>query len=57
MSAIEWQRYCLNDAQILSRQHRFSFHEPRTATTEALEQAEIILKNTPLTRPRFSVFT
>src|SRR5690606_11411324 len=49
MSSIEWQQYCLNDAQILARQHRFSFHEtPEQPTAEALEQAEIILKNTPL---------
>lgn len=49
MSAIEWQNYCLNDAKILSKQHRFSFHEtPEQPTKEALMQAETILKNTPL---------
>jgi hypothetical protein len=49
MSALEWQNYCLNDAKILSKQHRFSFDEtPQQPTTEALEQAETILKNTPL---------
>ena len=49
MSALEWQKYCLNDAKILSKQHRFSFHEmPEQPTEEALKQAEVILKNTPL---------
>ena len=49
MSAIEWQQYCLNDAQILSRQHRFSFHDtPEQPPQEAIQQAETILKNTPL---------
>ena len=49
MSAMEWQNYCLNDAQILSKQHRFSFHEtPEQPTEEAIKQAETILKNTPL---------
>ena len=49
MSAIEWQNYCLNDAKILSKQHRFSFHEtPEQPPTEALKQAETILRNTPL---------
>ena len=49
MSAQEWQNYCLNDAKILSKQHRFSFHEtPEQPTPEALKQAETILKNTPL---------
>ncbi len=49
MSAMEWQNYCLNDAKILSKQHRFSFHEaPEQPTEEALKQAEVILKNTPL---------
>ncbi|MFC6053661.1 hypothetical protein A6M14_06580 [Acinetobacter sp. Ac_877] len=49
MSAKEWQNYCLNDAKILSKQHRFSFHEtPEQPAKEALKQAEVILKNTPL---------
>jgi len=49
MSYLEWQNYCLNDAKILSKQHRFSFDEtPEQPTAEALQQAEIILKNTPL---------
>lgn len=49
MSFDEWQHYCLNDAKILSKQHRFSFHEtPELPTAEALKQAETILRNTPL---------
>ena len=49
MSEAEWQNYCLNDAKILSKQHRFSFHEtPEQPKPEALLQAETILKNTPL---------
>jgi hypothetical protein len=49
MSALEWQKYCLNDAKILSKQHRFSFDEtPEQPTEVALEQAKVILQNTPL---------
>ncbi|WOE30869.1 MULTISPECIES: hypothetical protein [unclassified Acinetobacter] len=49
MSAQAWQNYCLNDAKILSKQHRFRFHDtPEQPTAEALQQAEIILRNTPL---------
>ena len=49
MSAIEWQNYCLNDAKILSKQHRFSFHEtPEQPPLNAIKQAETILRNTPL---------
>lgn len=49
MSELEWQKYCLQDAQILAKQHRFRFHEtPEQPTIEALQQAETILKNTPL---------
>ena len=49
MSQVEWQNYCLNDAKILSKQHRFSFHEtPEQPPTEAIQQAETILRNTPL---------
>ena len=49
MSFDEWQHYCLNDAKILSKQHRFSFHEtPELPTADALKQAETILRNTPL---------
>jgi hypothetical protein len=49
MSALEWQQYCLNDAKILSKQHRFNFHEtPEQPSAEALKQAETILRYTPL---------
>ncbi|WP_168541876.1 hypothetical protein [Acinetobacter sp. A2] len=49
MSAAEWQNYCINDAQILAKQHRFSFHDtPEPPTAEALMQAEAILRHTPL---------
>ncbi|WP_347455407.1 hypothetical protein [Acinetobacter thermotolerans] len=49
MTFEEWQNYCINDAKILSRQHRFSFHEtPELPTEEALQQAETILRRTPL---------
>lgn len=49
MSALEWQNYCLNDAKILSKQHRFSFHDtPEQPSQEALQQAETILRHTPL---------
>ena len=49
MSFDEWQHYCLNDAKILSKQHRFSFHDtPELPTADALKQAENILRNTPL---------
>lgn len=49
MSALEWQTYCLNDAKILSKQHRFSFHDtPEQPPAKAIQQAEIILRYTPL---------
>ena len=49
MSAAEWQNYCIQDAQILAKQHRFSFHDtPEPPTAEALMQAETILRHTPL---------
>lgn len=49
MSAAEWQNYCIQDAKILAKQHRFSFHDtPEPPTTEALMQAEAILRHTPL---------
>ena len=49
MSAEEWQQYCLNDAKILAKQHRFSFHEaPEQPSQDALKQAESILRRTPL---------
>jgi hypothetical protein len=54
MSFDEWQQYCLNDAKILSKQHRFSFHEtPILPSSEAIQQAETILKNTPLRGQEF----
>jgi hypothetical protein len=49
MSLDEWQNYCLNDAKILAKQHRFSFPEhPEQPSQLALQQAEEILKLTPL---------
>ncbi|MEB3768289.1 hypothetical protein [Acinetobacter sp. MD2] len=49
MTAEEWQHYCLNDAKILAKQHRFGYDEqPELPSTEALQHAEVILKNTPL---------
>ncbi|RSC22568.1 MULTISPECIES: hypothetical protein [Acinetobacter] len=54
MTALEWQNYCFNDAKILAKQHRFSFDEtPEPPTSEALSQAELILKNTPLQGKNF----
>lgn len=54
MSAIDWQQYCLNDAKILARQHRFGFDDqPEIPSTEALQQATTILKNTPLREQDF----
>lgn len=54
MSTAEWQSYCYNDAKILAKQHRFGFDEfPETPKQEALEQATVILKNTPLRGQNF----
>ena len=54
MSEQDWQSYCLNDAKILAKQHRFGFDEtPEIPSPEALQQAEIILKNTPLREHNF----
>ncbi|WP_130803835.1 hypothetical protein [Acinetobacter ihumii] len=54
MTALEWQNYCFNDAKILAKQHRFSFDDtPEPPTDEALKQAEIILRNTPLQGKNF----
>ncbi|MEN4982310.1 hypothetical protein [Acinetobacter modestus] len=54
MSEQDWQSYCLNDAKILAKQHRFGFDEtPEIPSSEALQQAEIILKNTPLREQNF----
>jgi hypothetical protein len=54
MSKQDWQNYCLNDAKILAKQHRFGFDEtPEIPSAEALQQAEIILRNTPLREQNF----
>lgn len=55
MTVEEWRTYSLNDAKILATQHRFSYdnEKPEQPTQEALQQAEIILKNTPLTGQNF----
>lgn len=54
MSRQDWQSYCLNDAKILAKQHRFGFDEtPEIPSAEALQQAEIILRNTPLREQNF----
>ena len=49
MSRQDWQSYCLNDAKILAKQHRFGFDDtPEIPSAEALQQAETIVRNTPL---------
>ncbi|RKG37135.1 hypothetical protein [Acinetobacter rongchengensis] len=55
MTIEEWRTYTLNDAKILATQHRFSYdnEKPEQPTQEALQQAEVILKNTPLTGQNF----
>ncbi|MDH0032712.1 MULTISPECIES: hypothetical protein [unclassified Acinetobacter] len=54
MSRQEWQSYCLNDAKILARQHRFGFDDtPEIPSAESLQQAETILRNTPLREQNF----
>lgn len=54
MSAEDWLQYCLNDAKILAKQHRFGFDEtPEIPSPEALQQAETILRNTPLREQNF----
>ncbi|MHA3117299.1 hypothetical protein E0H86_14785 [Acinetobacter sp. ANC 4635] len=54
MTAQEWQQYCLNDAKILARQHRFGYDEqPELPSAEAIQQAEVILRNTPLREEQF----
>lgn len=55
MSVQEWHQYCLNDAKILAKQHRFRYDEekPEQPTAEALKQAETILRHTPLTGQNF----
>lgn len=55
MTIEEWRTYTLNDAKILATQHRFSYdnEKPEQPTQEALQQAEVILRNTPLTGQNF----
>lgn len=54
MSQQDWQSYCLNDAKILAKQHRFGFDDtPEIPSAEALQQAETILRNTPLREQNF----
>lgn len=55
MSADEWRDYSLRDAQILAYQHRFGFdnEKPELPSAEAIQQAETILKNTPLSGQNF----
>ena len=55
MSMEEWRSYSLNDARILANQHRFSYDDekPEQPKKEALQQAEVILRNTPLTGQNF----
>lgn len=54
MTAEDWLQYCLNDAKILAKQHRFGFDDtPEIPTAEALQQAETILRNTPLREQNF----
>ncbi|MBF7693532.1 hypothetical protein [Acinetobacter pollinis] len=54
MTAEEWQNYTLNDAKNLAKQHGFGYDDqPELPSQSALEQAEIILKNTPLRDEKF----
>lgn len=55
MTLEEWRNYSLEDAKILANQHRFSYDDekPEQPSPEALKQAEIILRNTPLTGQNF----
>ena len=55
MTIEEWRNYSLEDAKILANQHRFSYDDekPEQPTQEALQQAETILRNTPLTGQNF----
>ena len=55
MTLEEWRTYTLNDAKILATQHRFSYDDekPEQPAAEALQQAETILRNTPLTGSKF----
>lgn len=50
MSQQDWQAYCLNDAKTLAIQHRFSYDDkPEMPSAKAIEQAQYILQQTPLT--------
>lgn len=54
MTAQEWQTYCLNDAKILAKQHRMGYDDkPELPSEDALKQAEVILKSTPLREADF----
>lgn len=54
MSAEKWLKYCLNDAKILAKQHGFGYDDqPELPSETALQQAETILKNTPLREENF----
>ncbi|MBF7684044.1 hypothetical protein I2F27_12140 [Acinetobacter sp. B5B] len=54
MSQEKWQKYCLNDAKILAKQHGFGYDDqPELPSAEALNQAQVILQNTPLRGEHF----
>lgn len=54
MTAEEWQAYALNDAKNLAKQHGFGYDDhPELPSKTALDQAEIILRNTPLREEKF----
>ncbi|WP_269915134.1 hypothetical protein [Acinetobacter sp. HY1485] len=54
MTTQEWQHYCLKDAKILAKQHRFGYDDqPELPSPQALQQATTILKNTPLREDDF----
>lgn len=54
MTEKEWETYCLNDAKILAQHHRFGFDDkPEVPSQETLQQAELILRNTPLQQDDF----
>lgn len=54
MTAQEWQTYCLNDAKILAKQYRLGYDDtPELPSLEAIEQATVILQNTPLKEDAF----
>lgn len=54
MSQEKWQKYALNDAKILAKQHGFGYDDqPELPNADALKQAQTILKNTPLRDEHF----